>query len=225
MEKKWSSDNVKPFIPYSFDEKKKPKEESKPKEEKTEISTETYEQKLKEGYEKGYNQGYEEGFNKGYKEGIKKSNEELKIKTQEINTVIGTLNKLLQELANFKQQQLNFLLPQILKLSFKIAEKIVASKISMDREVTIAILKEALNAVPVNEEKITIKLNPEDYDFITNNLSELQIDPHKVQIEASEKIKRGDCSIETESLQIVASVEEKLKEIENAINTLITQQK
>ncbi len=206
---------VRPYVPLSFDENKKTPQESKINEEI-----------IKKGYEEGFNKGYKEGFNegvkKGYEEGFNKGQKEIKEKSDELSKTTEVFKNLIKELREFKHKQIESLLPQILKLAFQIAEKVVATKISLDKEATLSIVKEALKTIPLSEEKIIIKISPEDYDYISQKIDELEIDRASIQIEPSDEIK-GGCSIETQSQHIVSTVEQRLKEIENALNSILSQ--
>lgn len=213
-------EDIKPYVPLSFDENKK-------------IAIEKHENNfdedlIKKGYEQGFNKGYEAGYNeglsKGYEEGFSKSQREIKEKSDDFFRATQFFKNIIKELSLFKEKQIEFFLPQILKFAFKIAEKIVSTKIALDREVTFSIVKETLKSVPFNEDRIIIKLNPEDYDFIANKINELEIDKAKLQIESSPDITKGGCWIETQSQHIVSTIEQRLKEIENALNSVISQQ-
>lgn len=209
---------IKPYNFLCFDENKKPVERQE---------TKFDEEIIKKGYEEGFNKGYEEGFNegfkKGYEDGFEKSQKEIKEKSYELEKTTEIFKNLIKELTEFKQKQLEFFFPQILKLAFQIAEKIVATKISLDKEVTLSVVKEALQSVPLNEEKIIIKVNPEDYGFISQKIETLEVERSRLQIEPSTEIARGGCSIETQSQHIVSTIEQRLKEIENALNSILFQ--
>ncbi len=209
---------IKPYNFLCFDENKKPVERQHPKFNE-EIIKKGYEEGLKKGYEAGFN----EGLKKGYEEGFEKSQREIKEKSYEFVKAAEIFKNLIKELTEFKQKQVEFFLPQILKLAFQIAEKIVATKISLDKELTLSIVKEALKAVPLNEEKIIIKVNPEDYGFISQKIEELEIEAIHFQIEPSTEITQGGCSIETQSQYIVSTIEQRFKEIENALNSVLSQ--
>lgn len=208
--------DIKPYVPLSFDEKVVKNREDR-------VNEEFIKKGYEEGFNRGYENGYNEGFSKGYEEGYSKAQKEIKEKSDELATVAEIFRNLIKELTEFKEKQLESFLPQILKFAFKIAEKVVATKISLDREVTFSILKEALKAVPFNEERIVIKLNPDDYDFISEKINELDIDKTKLQIEPSPEITKGGCSIETQSQYIVSTIEQRLREIEDAVNASLSQ--
>lgn len=225
---------IKPFIFSSFDENeaeetKVDRSDKGSKQQAPVINIEEqiqrqYEEHFKEGFERGYREGYEKGYQEGKQEAQKNTEEELKGKVAELKDQIELFKKISAELAKFKEKQLELLLPQIMRLSFKIAEKIVATKISLDREITLEILKEALNEVPLNEESIIVKLNPEDLTLLADRIHEIGVDPKKLKLEPLSKLKRGELEIETESLHIVSTLEKKLEEIENAINSLLSKQ-
>jgi len=210
------SEDIKPYVPLSFDENKKSTAERKEKGKRRE------EIKYEQGYSSGYKDGYNEGITKGYEEGIRKGEREIKEKTEQLTETIKIFKNLTKELTVFKEEQMKFFLPYFLKLSFKIAEKIVSTKISLDRDVIVSVVKEALKAIPLNEERIIIKLNPDDYNLIIERIDELEIDRTKLQIEQSPEIKKGGCLIETKTQHIDSTVEQKFKEIENAINSVFS---
>lgn len=211
------SKNIKPYVPLSFDENKKNNtfEKSKHKEDATKKDCE-------QGYKAGYKEGYAEGISKGYEEGIKKGEKEIKEKTEHFIRATEILKNIIKELTVFKEEQITQSLPQILKLSFKIAEKIVAMKISLDRDVIISVVKEALKAVSVNEERIIIKLNPDDYNLLSERFEELEIDRARLDLQPSPEIKKGGCLIETKSQHIDSTVEQRFREIENALNSVFS---
>lgn len=230
------SENIKPYIPLSFDENKGialNRQENKINEEHIKKGYEEgfnkgyetgYNEGFNKGYEEGLNRGYEEGFNRGYEEGFNKSQKEIKEKSDEFFRAAQFFNNIVIELSQFKKKQLELFLPQILKFAFKIAEKIVATKISLDREVIFSIVKETLKSVPFNEDRIIIKLNPEDYNFISDKINQLDIDTTKLQIESSSEVTKGGCWIETQSQHFISTIEQRFKEIENAVNSVISQQ-
>ncbi len=221
MEKKLLSDEIKPFVPFPFDESLTSQENTE------EVKPQIDEEQLKLIYEEqrqaGYNAGYNEGLNKGYQEGINRGKEEINQKINELKSAISAFKNILQDLEEFKQKQIIALMPQILKLSMKIAEKVVVAKINLERELIISIIKEALNTLPGVEDKIIIKVNPDDYKIVSEKISELGVDPQKISIHPSYDLKRGDCSLETQSFQVEAKIDEKLKEIENALNSVLYQ--
>ncbi|MCS7214871.1 MAG: FliH/SctL family protein [Thermodesulfovibrio sp.] len=214
------SEDVKPYVLLSFDENKK----IAPKIEEEKLKREFIEKGYNEGFKKGYEEGYNEGLKKGYEEGFNKSLEDIQKKEKELLNTTQTFKELINELSLFKERQLELFLPQILKLSLTIAEKVVATKINLDKEVVLSIINETLKAVPIHEEKIILKVNPEDYNFLSDKIKEFKIDTTKLHIESSPDISKGGVWIETQSQHLVSTIEQRFKEIENALNSVLSQE-
>lgn len=218
------SSEIKPYIPLSFDEDKRVTIDKKENKLKEDYIKKGYEEGFNKGYKEGYEKGYNEGFKKGYDEGYSKSQGEIKEKSEELFKTTQFFKELIRELSIFKERQIESFLPQILNFAIKIAEKIVAIKVSLDKEVVLSIVKETIKSIPFSEEKVIIKLNPEDYNFISEKINELGIDSKKLQLEPSSEITKGGCIIETQSNHIVSTVEQRFKEIENALYSVLSKQ-
>lgn len=212
---------VKPYVPSCFDERKEASQVSTSNEIAKEEEIKNYEETIKEQIERGYRTGYEEGFKKGYEEGLKKAEAEINEKILKLQKAEELFLKTAEELSRLKEQQIKNLIPHILKLSLKIAEKIIAQKIEMEKEFIFPIIKEALSFISLEEEKVVIKLNPEDYQLVRDNISRLNIDYERVHLEPSNDITKGSCQIETQTTMVESKIEEKLKEIENALNRIL----
>lgn len=202
------SSDIKPFIPSAFDEKINREKNIK----KTPELIQLYEQVKKEGYE--------EGFKKGYEEGLKKSNEEIKKQENRIEDKIANLDKIIKELSNLKKEQIKTFLPEILSLSIKIAKKIVSAEIMINEKILLNIIKEALRELSLVEQ-IIIKINPLDFKNLSEELNQLISDNPSIKIIASPDINQGGCYIESQEQIIDSTVEEKFKEIENVLNSVI----
>ncbi len=202
------SSDIKPFIPSAFDEKINREQNIK----KTPELIQLYEQVKREGYD--------EGFKKGYKEGLEKSYEEIKKQGNRIEDKIANLDKIIKELSNFKKEQIKTFLPEILSLSIKIAKKIVSAEIMINEKILLNIIKEALKELSLGEQ-IIIKINPLDFKNLSEELNQLISDNPSIKIIASPDINQGGCYIESQEQIIDSTVEEKFKEIENVLNSVI----
>lgn len=207
-----SSKHIKPYIPSPFDEKIS--REAKP-ENKAEL-LQIYEKAKNQGHEEGLKRGFEEG----YKEGLKKSYDEIKKQEKIIKDKISNLDKLITEVSNLRNEQIKAFLPEILNLCIKIAKKIVSAEISINKNIVLNIIKEALKELPLSEQ-IIIKINPQDFENLKIELSELSSQNPSIKIITSSEINRADCYIESQEQIINSTIEEKFKEIENVLNSVI----
>lgn len=211
--------DVKPYKLLSFDE-------TLPQfKDKSNVKDKAYEEGFnlgkQKGYEEGYKQGYEEGLKKGYTEGLKSAEFEIKQKINQLENTVQTLINLIEELQSFKEKEFKNLLPQIISFALNVAKKVVSFKISTDKEVILSIVKEALQSLPISDEKILIKLNPEDYKVVSENIEKLGINKSSIFIEPSELIRKGEYLIETSSQYIESTIQDRFKEIEDAVNSIL----
>lgn len=185
----------------------------------------TLEEKLKqegfeEGYKEGINKGYLEGYKRGYKEGFEKGEKEaqerykkleefleknFKEKTSAIEEFLKNLEKEIQEII------LN-LDKDILKLSLNIAEKIILKELNIDPEVSLRVIREALNYIAEGTE-VNIKVNPKEYQFLEENLLKYIIPPRRIKLIPDESISEGGVFIETSLGIIDATFEKRWKKI------------
>lgn len=157
---------------------------------------------------------YISGFNDGQKDAINKLQneyyEKLKAKYEQLDSLLNQLyeqNKLLNE--NFNKV--------VLETSFAIAEKIIRRELEKDSSIVNLIetcLKKVLTA---NE--ILIKLNPDDFEIVTNDLKAINksIDASKIRFEKDEAIEKGGCLVETEIGNADARISSQMNELKRKL--------
>lgn len=161
---------------------------------------------------------YITGFNDGQKEALAKLHQEfvekLKSKYEQLDVLINQLyeqNRMLNE--NFNKA--------VLETAFAIAEKIVQREIEKESTITNLIqscLKKVLTA-----NQIIIKLNPFDFETVTNDLKDINksIDVSKIRFEKDEMIDKGGCLVETEIGNADARISSQLNELKRKLEELI----
>jgi flagellar assembly protein FliH len=156
----------------------------------------------------------DDAFNKGYADGIAAGSRNVEEAAQRLGAIIGELEK-------FRDSKTDELLPDLIDLSIAIAKKIVHANIEKDRDNIIAIVREALSKLGGSEEKIMIRVNPDDYDTMLSNIEALRGETRlkDITIEPTDGISPGGCFIESPSGEVDARIEEMLKEISDAIAT------
>ncbi len=163
-----------------------------------------------EGHEKGFEQGlekgYQEGFEKGMTEGSKKGYEESKgllhEQTVEFGNILETLSEPLEELDETIENEL-------VNLAIGIAKQVIRREIKTDVGQIIAIIREAVKALPVAAEKLTLHMHPEDAALVRKAFALDDISSPWDIIE-DPLMSRGGCRVETEDSKIDATVENRL---------------
>ncbi|MCK4840658.1 MAG: flagellar assembly protein FliH [Methylococcales bacterium] len=173
------------------------------------MQKQAYDEAFAQGLEEGVKQGKNKGFEEGKAEGIKKGYEEkvdlLRKQSAEFVSLLESLSepfKLLDETVE----------KELVNLTIAIASQLIRREIKIDSGQIIAVIREAVNALPVAAQQLTVKMHPKDAELVRSTLA---IDELSVPWNIIEDllITRGGCKVETESSNIDATVENKLATI------------
>ncbi len=169
-----------------------------------EISEEEQQAILEQEIEAIRAQAKEDGYAAGREEGLASGQQEIVEKSALLASVIQQLEEPSSQCAEKTQQA-------ILKLSFAIARQIVRRELKHDPTQLIAIIREALQLLPVGSSAIVISLHPEDEAFVSSALS-INTDSEKNnwRIESNPSIERGSCIVDTENSTIDASIDKQI---------------
>jgi flagellar biosynthesis/type III secretory pathway protein FliH len=164
--------------------------------------------------EAAFQKGFLEGKRVGFESGSKKA-----------DSVIDSLNRILGQLENIRQQTYQEIEKEVAQLALSIARKIVCHEVQVSRETVTCIAREALSRVN-NPAKIKIKLNPDDLQFIKDTQSQLSHFLHNVdniRFEGEASIQTGGCLVETDRGDIDARIEKQFEAIEASFRTQLEQ--
>lgn len=153
-------------------------------------------------------EGYQKGFAEGYREGLEKAAREGEALRREASQV-------LQQAKEVWQKTLDGLESEIVSLAREIAEKILATQLTLEPQVVLAIAREALELAR-NKQQIILYINPEDVSLFQKNREELLrvLSPETTfHILGDAGVERGGCRIETEDGKIEATLRERWQAI------------
>jgi flagellar assembly protein FliH len=139
------------------------------------------------------NQAKQEGFQTGHQEGLTGARKEFEAKLATALSLLAGAEE--ERLTRIRSSE-----PELLKLAVHIAEKIIGAELQLNPNAQLEILKEALAGIPTAG-TITIRVNPDDYRFIEENLpaiKEVFSDPIPVKVQRDQGIAPGNCYIETD---------------------------
>jgi len=160
--------------------------------------------------EKAYAKGYVEGEKAGLEQG-----------NRQLTPVIDNFSQALTEVEKVKKEIYLNAEKKTLDLAMAIARKIVSHEIQSNHEVLLSIIREALDRV-VDNEDITIKLNPEDFKYINDSELALRnmVDHYpNITFKADASITGGGCLIETRMGEIDARIDRQFKVIEELFDS------
>lgn len=159
-------------------------------------------------------QAYELGYAEGNKSGVESERKNLV-------SALNTLNKGIIQLDEIKTELYHNAEKEVVNLAIAIAEKIVKHEVSIKKDTILNVLKQAVNKI-VDSDKIKIRLNPSDLQFLNaqnNEYPNLVDDMQDMTFEEDATILSGGCLIETKLGDIDARINKQFEAVEEAFSS------
>jgi flagellar assembly protein FliH len=151
------------------------------------------------------NQARQEGFQQGLQEGRDAGLKELRERIQVLEKIVQSLDTPFEQLDDTVEQQ-------IAQLAMLVARQLVRRELKTEPEQVIAVVREALAALPVAARNVRLALHPEDAALIREALS-VNEGQQQLQLVEDPVQTRGGCRVLTDTSQIDASVEARLNAV------------
>lgn len=145
----------------------------------------------------------------GYEEGIAKATADL-----------SEIKSKLSEFYKYKDEIFAKTAGCIYEIALETAKKIIKKEIETDKEVNIEIIKGALEEVNKTENRITLKVMPQDVEIIRDKIPPMfknEFTEAKIAVIPDQNIKEGGVIVETSNGIIDATIETQLSIIEKAL--------
>ncbi|MEH6503438.1 MAG: flagellar assembly protein FliH [Cycloclasticus sp.] len=146
--------------------------------------------------------GYEEGFAKG----LKASDAQITQKVSQLESVLQAMQGPFDEFDERVESE-------IAALAIQIARQLIRREIKFDSGQVIAVVKEALAALPSSSQNIQLFLHPEDAKLVISALSLGEADETRWQVIEDPVLSRGGCRVVTDVSTIDATIENRLSAI------------
>lgn len=170
---------------------------------------EAFEQGRQQGYEhglkQGTEQGHQDGFDHGHKLGYQEGQHLLQKQAADLNRLLETLNEPFKQLDQDIENEL-------VQLALAVASQIIRREIKLHPDEIIAVVREAINVLPLSAQKITLNLHPEDAELVRNILNLDDNLPSWRMVE-NPLLTRGGCTLETETSTVDATLEKRLASV------------
>lgn len=147
-----------------------------------------------------------------------------KIGLQTAKDDVEKLLAAIEEFFIYKDVAIEKLSTHILDISIEIAEKIIKTELEKDTQPLLNIINEAFTSVSRGENRIIIKVAPDDVAYVKNYVPELLSNAQfeaKIVVLAEESIELGGAIIETSNGVVDATIETQLGLIKEAFKTII----
>ena len=152
-----------------------------------------------------HNQARAEGFEQGLKEGREAGSREFVQRLELLGNAMRQLSTPFEQLDESVEQQL-------VQLAMLVARQLVRRELKADPTQVVAVVREALAALPVAARDVRLALNPEDAEMIREVLS-LQEGDQAIRVVEDPVQSRGGCRVLSETSQIDATVESRLNAV------------
>jgi len=153
---------------------------------------------LEEMQQQAQDEGYRTGFTEGFTQGL-----------QRITSLMDTLEQALQQVDQNIAQDL-------LKMSLEVARQMVQHTLSVQPEILLNTIREAISSLPHFNQSAHLILNPEDAVMLRKTMGE-QLIHSGWKIFEDAQIERGGLRIETANSQIDATLANRWQRIVAAI--------
>jgi flagellar assembly protein FliH len=173
------------------------------------LQKQAYDEGFKQGHDEGRKAGLEKGLEEGRQKGLQNGQEEVAHTIKRFEQIMQLLNEPLEQV----NQQVE---DELLTLALAIAKQIIRREINTNPDQVIAVIKEAIAALPSGSRKIKIFLHPADAEIARTHLQMSSEDETKEQtwsIIEEPILAKGGCRIETENSRVDATIETRVAEI------------
>jgi flagellar assembly protein FliH len=161
---------------------------------------------LEEGKLEGLATGHEEGLKQGIEEGLAQGKEEVDQQIATWKSLIERLHFPLEKLDDNAEYQL-------VRLATSLAEQITRCEVQTSPQIILQALKQAVEALPISEQKLIIHLHPDDLEFVNNAYSQEQCIQRGWDLQAEPALMRGDCQIHTQVSSVDSTFNTRIEQV------------
>ncbi|MFC1602452.1 flagellar assembly protein FliH [Pseudomonadota bacterium] len=163
------------------------------------------EQIQKEAHKEGFEQGKKEGFKYGHKEALEEGRQRLQENIKNLEKLFNTLETPFKQLDEQVEQELVALAIAIVKL-------LVRREIKTDPNQILGVVREAMAILPVSSRNVRLVLHPEDAELVREVYAATETELGWTIIE-DPILARGGCRVLTDTSQVDATLESRLKSL------------
>lgn len=156
-----------------------------------------------DGFLKGKAEGFEEGKLQGYAEGMEQGQREIDAALAQLNSLMAMLHEPIEQQAEELEQAIYMLTESLVRI-------ITRCELSLKSDAVVELIRESLELLPRNSERIRVFVNPVDHSLATQQASS-GLDQWNVY--SDEGVSPGGCRVETINSFIDATVERRLEDL------------
>jgi len=170
--------------------------------------TDGYRQGQQDGYEAGVEQGRSDGFDAGHEDGIARGYEEgLRRAMADFEAMSKPIDAMLRGLKKMKTEYKNAQRKEVVDLVGKIARQVIRAELALQPVQMLALVDEALSAMPPTRDEVEVMLNPEELKRIQ------ELDPKRAKkwnLLADPRLEPGECRVKAGDHEVDAGCQGRL---------------
>lgn len=163
-----------------------------------------------EGKEEGLEAGKQEGFDAGFEEGKQSG---FDTGEQTVNELASHWKSLSEQIHQPLYQVSEQARQELTKLAVALAKAVIKTECTTSESAVLQALSEGLKALPINENRYQIHMNPDDIVMVKAHFGDNVESEKGWQFVDAPALERGGCDITTEHNAVDVSVERRTKEI------------
>lgn len=148
---------------------------------------------------------YREAYDKGYAAGLAAGEATIAEQSGRFTTLLECLAKPLKAIDEEVETALR-------DLSFRIARHVVRRELQIDKSQVVGVIREALQALPLNARNVRVFLHPADVELVEGALAAPKSERTWTTVE-DPLLTRGGCRVDSDASRIDAEVDERLTRI------------
>lgn len=159
-----------------------------------------YDVGVEQGRSEGYDAGHAEGLARGIEEGRQQALAELEAMAKPVDAMLRGLKKLKTEYKNAQRKE-------VVDLVGKIARQVIRAELALQPVQMLALVDEALSAMPPTRDEVEVMLNPEEMKRIQ------ELDPKRAKkwnLLADPALEPGECRVRAGDHEVDAGCQGRL---------------
>jgi flagellar assembly protein FliH len=175
-----------------------------------------FDEGISQGKEEGFGQGYHEGREQGYQDGLQQGQAEgkkagLADGEQLIQEQLAQLRALIEQLQQPLRKVDAEVEQSLLNLTLQMAQAVLGVEVKTNPQCILNTLREAVDALPYQADKLIIKLHPDDIATIQQHYSSEEIAERLWQLRSEPALERGDCRVESTESSVDRTLKTRLQ--------------
>ena len=162
-----------------------------------------------DGFEKGVGEGKEAGYKEGLEQGKTQGLEDVKpLIEEQLTSLKAILEGLTAPLDKVDEQAEK----QLVQLASMLAEAVIYQEVKTSPDAILHTLKQSIDSLNAEQEKVRIHLNPEDLELIKESYGEQTIIDNNWQLMAEPTLERGGCEVKTAQSSLDMTLKTRVRE-------------